>query len=163
VIAVVADTSPVQYLILIEQIDLLPVLFGTIFIPETVRDEMLAAKTPEVVREWIKAAPGWLNVCPDSPPICNDPLIGLDRGERAAIHLAVSVGASLLLMDDRAGVAAARDKGLLVTGTLGILKLAASRGLVKMESALNRLLETNFRYPPGLIKEILGSIPEQAS
>ena len=66
--------------------------------------------------------------------------------------------ASLLLMDDRAGVAVAIGKGLVVTGTLGILKLAAIRDLVDIESALDHLLKTNFRYPPSLIQELLASL-----
>ncbi len=47
----------------------------------------------------------------------------LDEGERAAIALATSVGADLILMDDRAGVAVAYRHGLTVTGTLGVLDL----------------------------------------
>jgi predicted nucleic acid-binding protein len=33
---VVADTSPVNYLVLIDEIDLLPQLFGTVVMPEAV-------------------------------------------------------------------------------------------------------------------------------
>jgi predicted nucleic acid-binding protein len=156
--AVIADTGPVHYLILIEQISLLPVLFETIFIPETVRKEMLAPRTPAVVRQWITTPPAWLQVVPDPAPVFADLPSGLDEGERAAVQLALSMPASLLLMDDRAGVAAAISKGLVVTGTLGILKLAAIRDLVDIESALNRLLKTNFRYPPSLIQELLHSL-----
>ena len=39
---VIADTSPINYLLLIDQIDLLPRLFQKIIIPEVVRDEMIA-------------------------------------------------------------------------------------------------------------------------
>ena len=70
--AVVADTGPVHYLILIEQISLLPRLFGTIFILEAVHKEMLAPRTPAVVREWIKDPPGWLQIVPDPSPISPD-------------------------------------------------------------------------------------------
>jgi len=51
---VVADTGPVHYLILIGQISLLPALFERIFIPVSVRDEMLHRNTPDVVRRWIR-------------------------------------------------------------------------------------------------------------
>jgi len=47
---VVADTGPVHYLILIGQISLLPALFERIFIPVSVREEMLHHNTPDVVR-----------------------------------------------------------------------------------------------------------------
>lgn len=99
-------------------------------------------------------------VVPDPVPLSAD-LDCLDEGERAAVQLALSMQASLLFMDDRAGVAAAIGKGLVVTGTLGILKLAATHELVAIESALDRLLKTNFRYPPSLIQELLDSIPKR--
>lgn len=146
---VVADTGPVHNLILIEQIALLPALFDGVFLPETVRDEMLDAKAPLPVRQWIAAPPAWLHVVPDPPSLSEDILLDdLDDGERAAVQLALSMQAALLLIDDRAGVAAATRKGLVVTGTLGVLKLAALRDLVNIEDALSRLMATNFRYPP---------------
>jgi predicted nucleic acid-binding protein len=37
---VIADTSPINYLLLIGHIDILPVLFGIVILPSTVRDEL---------------------------------------------------------------------------------------------------------------------------
>jgi predicted nucleic acid-binding protein len=42
---VIADTSPINYLLLIDQIDLLPRLFQQIVIPDVVRDEMQIIET----------------------------------------------------------------------------------------------------------------------
>lgn len=70
----------------------------------------------------------------------------LDAGEKAALALAAMLGADLVLMDDRGGVAVARRKGLAVTGTLGILDLAARLGLLDLGEAFARLQATNFRY-----------------
>lgn len=86
----------------------------------------------------------------------NDPeLSRLDDGERAAIQLAVHVSAELVLMDDRAGVAVARSKGFAVTGTLGILDLAARQHLIQLGDALDRLKATNFRYRPEIMDALL--------
>jgi predicted nucleic acid-binding protein len=52
----------------------------------------------------------------------------LDDGERAAIALAADIDAHLILLDDRDGVSFARAQGFAVTGTLGVLDLAALRG-----------------------------------
>jgi len=82
-------------------------------------------------------------------------LKGIDAGEKAAIQLAVSLNADLLLMDDRRGVKAAQRKGLHVTGTLGILDLAAHRGLVDFAQAVEKLRLTNFRTPPALLEALL--------
>ena len=62
-------------------------------------------------------------------------LLPLDRGERAAIVLATSLKVDAILMDDRAGVAAAKAKGFAVVGTLGILDAAARRSQVDLAQA----------------------------
>ncbi len=59
---VVADTSPINYLLLIGKIDLLPRLFGQIIIPDVVRDEMLDPLAPRALQEWIASPPAWLAV-----------------------------------------------------------------------------------------------------
>jgi predicted nucleic acid-binding protein len=48
---VVADTSPINYLILIDQIAILEALYGRILIPHAVLDEMLNPKAPSSVGE----------------------------------------------------------------------------------------------------------------
>jgi predicted nucleic acid-binding protein len=44
---VVADTSPINYLILIEEINILTRLYGKVVVPPTVRDELLRLSTPD--------------------------------------------------------------------------------------------------------------------
>jgi predicted nucleic acid-binding protein len=58
-------------------------------------------------------------------------------------------------MDDRAGVIVARRLGFPVTGTLGILDLAATRGLIDLADVFARLKSTNFRYPPAVMDSLL--------
>ena len=82
-------------------------------------------------------------------------LKGIDAGERAAIQLAASLNADLVLMDDRKGVNAAQRKGLRVTGTLGILDLAAHRGLADFAEGVAQLRRTNFRVPEALLNALL--------
>ena len=62
---------------------------------------------------------------------------------------------NLLLMDDRDGVAAARRRGFAVTGTLGLLDLAARKGLVDLAAAFTRLKATSFYYRQGLLDALL--------
>ena len=68
---------------------------------------------------------------------------------------ACSVWAYLILIGDRRGAAAARGKGLEVTGTLGILDLAARRGMLDLAQALGRLRTTNFRRREKLFDTLL--------
>jgi predicted nucleic acid-binding protein len=54
---VVADTGPINYLIWIGQIAVLPKLYTMVLIPEAVRDELRKPGAPEFVRRWIEAPP----------------------------------------------------------------------------------------------------------
>jgi predicted nucleic acid-binding protein len=150
----VADTGPLNYLVLIDLIELVPQLFGRLSIPTVVRDELAHPMTPAAVRRWIGAPPGWLSIVA-APPGTDPALASLDEGERAAIALAATIKADLLLMDDRAGVAVARGRGIEVTGTLGILDRAARRGMVELPAALTALRATNFHMRRELVTKLL--------
>jgi predicted nucleic acid-binding protein len=152
---VVADTGPLNYLVLIEAIDLLPQLFDQVRAPQTVFDELTDQDTPPAVRTWVMQAPDWFGVDPDPTALIDEATANLDAGEQAAIALAVAISADLVLMDDRAGVAAAREKGLRVTGTLGVLDLAARRGLIDLAAAFAQLKTTGFYYRQGLLDALL--------
>ena len=58
-------------------------------------------------------------------------------------------------MDDRAGRNAARQCGLAVVGTIGIIEQAAVRGMLDLPSTLDRLLKTNARLDSKLIQVAL--------
>lgn len=58
-------------------------------------------------------------------------------------------------MDDRAGRNAARRCGLFVTGTIGVLESAASRGLVEFAVAIAKLQRTNARLDLELVEAAL--------
>ena len=49
-------------------------------------------------------------------------------------------------MDDRRGVIAALQRGLTVTGTMGLLARGAKHGILDLADAFDRLKRTNFRY-----------------
>ena len=150
---VIADTSPINFL-LIGHIDILPALFKKVILPTAVWDELNHPKAPLVVRNWAASPPPWVNVLPASP-FRDASLESLDAGEGAAIALAIDLHADLLLMDDEEGVAAARGRGLNVTGTLGVLSRAAQRRLLNLAEAFDRLKRTNFRFRQEIMDEFL--------
>jgi predicted nucleic acid-binding protein len=151
----VADTGPLHYLVLIGHIDLIPALFETVFAPSEVRDELSRAETPAQVRSWIANPPTRLTVVQAPAPTLDPALLRLDRGERDAIILAVALEADAILMDDRAGVAAAKAKGFTVVGTLGILDAAARRGQIDLAQAFGKLRKTTFRGKDELFDALL--------
>jgi predicted nucleic acid-binding protein len=101
---VIADTSPINYLVCINEIAVLPKLYGAVIIPPAVRDELGRQRAPESVRLWISDPPAWLEVRrptigPDAELISAE----LDSGEFEAILLAEELGASQLILDDMEG------------------------------------------------------------
>jgi predicted nucleic acid-binding protein len=97
---VVADTSPINYLVLLQQETLLPTLYERVVIPPAVYEELQRASTPETVRQWVAHPPAWLTVQQPQQPLSVRQFPRLDDGELEAIPLAQELGASFLLMDD---------------------------------------------------------------
>lgn len=152
---VVSDTSPILYLLLIDQLELLPLLYQKILIPEAVRDEMLTTGAPVTLQQWVSSPHDWLEIC-QVQLLASPILMQLDPGERAAILLAQQVNADLLLVDDRPARQTAQSLGIRITGLLGILDEAATLKQIDLLTTVNRLMnETNFRAAPSLIQALL--------
>ena len=151
---VIADTSPVNYLVLIQEADLLPQLFGQVFIPPAVWEELNDPDTPAPVRAWIAQAPSWLRLQPLHCPA--DPRLDyLDDGEREAIALAEELHADEILVDELIARKEAARRQLHFIGTLGILRRAAQLDLIDLPSTLARLQQTTFYVGSNLIRSLL--------
>lgn len=151
---VIADSGPPHYLILIEQIELLRRFYGQVTIPDVVADELRAAGSPAVVRNWIQHPPDWVAVTYVPQEQIESITEDLDLGERAAIALAGTMRADLLLVDDAAGRMEAARRNLRVTGTLGVLRAAAEQGIVDVPDTLLKLKTTNFYVDDDLLNAI---------
>jgi predicted nucleic acid-binding protein len=152
---VICDTSPILYLILINQIELLPRLYDQIIIPDIVAEEMHAIGAPSPLKIWITNPPPWLQIRP-APPMNQPDLKRLHQGEQAAILLAQSIKADLLIVDDLAARQAAQKQGIQIIGLLGILGEAGRRNWIDFPTTLEQLLKTtNFRASPQLIQDLL--------
>lgn len=112
----VCDTTPLNYLVQIELIDLIARLYEQACIPQAVFRELLHPAAPSSVRQWAYSLPKWISV--RHAGAITDPTIGaLDRGEREAIALATSLGAQFLLTDDYRARVAARNRGVATLTT----------------------------------------------
>ncbi len=152
---VVADTSPLNYLLQIGCESVLPALYKRIVLPSAVLAELSHPDTPSVISSWLSHLPAWIEVRrTSSPPDAS--LASLDPGEREAIQLAQEQHAELLLIDERRGRMEAQRRGLATTGTLGVLLAAGQRGLMDAEATYQQLLTTtNFRSTPELESRFL--------
>ena len=54
---VIADTSPLNYLILVGAVDILPRLYGRVMIPDLVLRELTGEGAPKEVAEWAAIRP----------------------------------------------------------------------------------------------------------
>jgi predicted nucleic acid-binding protein len=161
--AVVSDTSPLSYLVLIGRESVLPALYGDILIPKAVYRELVHPNGPKTVRERIDHVPSWLHVETvrleqgDDPPRQAEleKLNTLDPGERRAIMLAKKNEADLLLIDERAGRDVAGEYGVPVTGIIGVLGAAAQKELIDPAKAVQDLRETSFRASADLYRWLL--------
>lgn len=147
---IVSDTSPLNYLVLIGAVDLLPKLVSSVLIPPTVAAELGHPRTPVAVRQWISNAPSWLQVV---APLEIDPLLKLDRGEAEAISLAIERGLDVILIDERKGFRVAKSRGLKPLGLLAVLEVSAARKLIDFDEAIGRLRGTTFRFTERLITD----------
>jgi predicted nucleic acid-binding protein len=150
---VVADTSPLNYLLLVGTVDILPALFDRVVVPPAVVVEMQHSKAPAVVRAWAASPPAWLEII--APQRLAEAPEDLGSGERAAVSLAIEIGADVVLLDDRREVEFAEQLRLRKIGTLGVLELAGQSELIDFGQVVAKLRQTNFRYPLHLIEEAL--------
>jgi predicted nucleic acid-binding protein len=104
---IIADTSPLNYLILIDAVYILPKMFSEVVIPPAVRHELLSEGAYDVVRRWIENPPEWLTV---KMPVIVDETINLGKGETEAISLALETTSEIIALDDRAARISRKQK-----------------------------------------------------
>lgn len=137
---VVADSGPIHYLAEIGHADLLQHLFDVVVVPGAVLEELTHQNTPAVVRNWVTQPKPWLRI---QSAQSTTTIPQLHPGEREAIQLALELRADGVLVDDLEARIAARQRGLNVIGTVGILERAAEKNLIQLPTAIQALRQTN--------------------
>lgn len=151
---VVSNTTPLNYLILIGHIEILNSLYDQVVIPEAVFRELSSENAPDLVRRWVANRPSWL-IIDDAPQTFDNELDGIQVGERETILLAELLRADFVIIDDRKARHLASKRGVNVIGTLGILTIAAQKGLINPSEALDALRRTSFRASSELFERLL--------
>jgi predicted nucleic acid-binding protein len=155
---VVADTSPLNYLVQINCDFLLPSLYRCVVAPPPVVAELSHDNAPLSVTSWASQLPEGLEVLsimtPPDAKLCR-----LDPGERDAIQLALELHASAVPIDEVKGRQEARSRGLSIIGTLGILLEGQQADLVDAYDGLDRLTRlTTFRITPQLRQQFFAAV-----
>lgn len=151
-ILVVADTGPINYLIQIGHLEILPRIAEKVVVPASVQTELLHPDAPIAVRAWAANPPVWVEVQSATQLIQEMEISSTDR---EAIALARELGAHFLLMDDRQARACAKRWNVMTMGTLGLLEVAAARGLLSLPTALEKLRQTSCYLADELIENAL--------
>lgn len=157
---VVADTSPLNYLVLLGKPDILPKIYGRVVVPTAVVLELSHPDAPSAVRVWINSPPSWLEIVRvDRIDSTLAPELG--AGEREAISLALELQADLLLIDERIGRQAAEARRLQVAGTLAVLLRAGLLGLIDFPIALQEIQQLGFRVSDEIATAMLAKYHQQ--
>jgi predicted nucleic acid-binding protein len=125
----ICNTSPLLYLHMVGQLELLPQLYGQVLIPPAVQAELEAGAQRGVSVPVVEAL-SWLQVTPLAShallPLATD----LGRGEAEVIGLGLEGPNCRLILDDELARRIARLNGLRFTGTMGVILRAKQRGLL---------------------------------
>jgi predicted nucleic acid-binding protein len=158
---VLSDASPLIGLSVVDGLPWLPALFGKVWIPQEVHDEVLSGQVSRgeaAIRSALKSK--WLGVW--KAAVGDTPLPHLDEGESACIRIALTRrGDALLLIDERAGRAVAQEHGIRVAGTAAVIGMAKQRGLIKSAKTVFATLHaSDFRISAEVIRTVLARVGE---
>jgi hypothetical protein len=161
-VVIVSNTSPISNLAKVGQLDLMQKLYGQILIPTAVHEELLDERAGEIVISEVRSAT-WLVIhSVQNRHLVDELRTRVNIGEAEAIALAVEIGATRLLIDERLGRQAAKESGLKVTGVLGMLLLAKRQNLISVVKPIVEELigQANFRISSQLYLDILNEAGE---
>jgi hypothetical protein len=162
---VISDTSVINNLAAIHQLNLLQKLYSSIVIPQAVYDELTLPNF------WVAGANevqsyDWIQV----RSVSNDSLLKsleqeLDIGESEAIALAIELKAELILIDERRARKIAEELNLRYTGILGTLIEAKDQGIIlAVKPLLDSLInEAGFWIASSLYERVLQEVSENES
>jgi predicted nucleic acid-binding protein len=156
-VIVVSNTSPITNLSAIGQLPLLHALYGVLYIPEAVYNELKEGEHRGDHPPFLETT-SWIEVRSVPPNFRQTlPPCRLDIGEAEAIALAQLMQADILLMDEHIDRRCARLMNLRVVGVLGTLIAAKQHGLIEAVRPLMEQLQqkAGFRISERLFQEVL--------
>ncbi len=137
---IISDTSCLIVLSSIGELGLLQGLYGTII------------TTPKVAEEFGEPLPDWVIIEPLQDVKTVRLLeMQIDSGEASAIAMAMEYEQCTLILDDNKARKVAIRLGLRVTGTVGIIVSAKSRGLISsVKPLIEQMKNAGFRISDDL-------------
>lgn len=158
---IVSDTSCIGYLLQINLLHLLQIIYGEIIIPDSVNEEILQLKNKGHNLSEFKNA-DWIKIYQaNNLSNVNDYKYILDKGELEAISIAIELKADLLIIDEKLGRIVAKSIGFDITGLVGILITAKNKNLIlSVKDALDKVILLGCRISKKLYNIALKSCNE---
>jgi predicted nucleic acid-binding protein len=155
---VVSNATPLISLSLINQLGLLKALYGQVYIPPAVCEEVVTKGKGRPGAQEVAQA-DWI-VVREVPEVARGTVqprpAALHAGEVETMELALWLQAELVILDERLARKIAKTQGLNIVGTVGILKHARDRGLLAdLKGALDELRRNGIRISDKLYREVL--------
>ena len=151
--SVIINATPLIALAVVEQLELLPQIFGEIIVPTTVYNEVIGQELERPGAQIIAQA-DWLQIVSPKTTSSVEPLLlGLDQGEMDVLLLAQERQPEWVIIDERQARRVARAMGIPVKGTIGVLLTAGLAGLRSKEEVLSytaTMVKAGLRISPQL-------------
>jgi predicted nucleic acid-binding protein len=153
---VVSDATPFSNLIQVGRLDLLRQLFGTVYIPSSVTQELEALTQFDYPMAEILDEPWIIIEDIEENGIVAELRRSLDVGEADAIAMALEKRADRLLIDEIAGRTIAKSKNISIIGTLGVLLESKDKGLIaEVKVEMDRLKDIGFWISSSLYNQVI--------
>ena len=154
----IADTSPLISLLVIDQLNLLDQLFEEYYLPKAVWDELNSHSELTDYADQLSS----LSLRVKEINTVYVPMPGIDVGETEAIILCRELRADVLLVDDKKAREVAELLGINCTGTLAVLLRAHGKGLInELRPLFMTLIRENRYYSKILLNQLLEKVGEQ--
>ena len=152
---IIGDSSALVSLSIMDRLDLLESIFGKIYVPQAVYNEVTISDKPQSVKlkKFLKDKIVTVNLTITQ--------MGLGQGELEAISLYKQLNSNFLLIDDRRAKKFAQLNSVNVIGSLGVMILAKEQGLVNsIRNDLEKLIDSDVFISESLINRVLLSVGE---
>ena len=154
---VIADTSSLISLILVQQIELVDKIFGQLYIPKAVWEELKNYDNPELDTGSIQQLEN------DVLEITSNNYLSIviDYGESETVILYEEINADYLLIDDTKARTIAESLGVHCIGSIGLLIKAKQKGLVtELKPIFKNWLNNEIYFSKKLLNQILKDVGE---
>ena len=159
---IVSNSSPLIFLSKIGRLDVLPQIFNKVYIPYAVYDETVLSHKNDAVASQIAhfVTKGQIIQFNVQNELAVKALSGrLHYGEVQVIIGASEIGIKEVILDDLHARNKAKQFDLNIIGTLGILRIAFKKGIIKdIKSDITELMNVDFRISPTLLQKILDDL-----